>query len=81
MIYSSKDSITISTLKEKIPHLMKKHDVVGLSITLIRNAKIIWEKGFGFKNKEEKTHITPKTIFEVASLSKPVVAFLALKAI
>ncbi|NHJ48587.1 MAG: serine hydrolase [Asgard group archaeon] len=81
MNLNSKDSLTIETLKEKIPILLEKSDAEGLSISLIRDAKIIWEGGFGFKNKVEKTLITPETIFEVASLSKPVVAYLALKAV
>jgi CubicO group peptidase (beta-lactamase class C family) len=68
-------------LDEKIPQLIQKYDITGFSVSLIRNAEIIWEKGFGFKSKEENTPITTDTIFEVASLSKPVVAYLALLSI
>lgn len=80
MAINSKDLKSIKLLDQKIPLLIKKHEIVGFSISLIRNAKIIWEKGFGYKNKEEKSPIIPKTVFEVASLTKPVVAYLTLLA-
>lgn len=69
----------ISKLEEKIPKLMAKKQVEGMSIALIRDAQIIWVKAFGLKNVEKQIKLTEETIFEVASLSKPVVSFITLK--
>ncbi|MGC9779758.1 MAG: serine hydrolase [Candidatus Heimdallarchaeota archaeon] len=74
------DSNVIKLLEEKIQLLLEKNKIIGLSITLINDAKVIWEKGFGYKDREECTKVTPETLFEAASLSKPTVAFLTLKA-
>lgn len=39
----------ISNLEQTIPELMKKADVPGLSIAVIRAGKIIWTGAFGIK--------------------------------
>jgi len=53
--------------------------VEGLSIAIIRNNKIIYIKGFGYKNSLTKEKVTSETVFEAASLSKPVFAYFVLK--
>jgi len=70
-----------SQLEKIIPQLMKEGDVPGLSIALIRDAKIVWHKGFGVKNANTKEPIGDTTVFEAASLSKPVFAYAVLKLI
>ncbi len=41
-------------LSWKIRKEMKKHDVKGLSIALVDDQKIVWAKGFGFADVENK---------------------------
>jgi CubicO group peptidase (beta-lactamase class C family) len=41
--------------------------------------KLIWHHGFGVLNAETKTPVTDSTVFEAASLSKPVFAYAVLK--
>jgi len=69
----------IEKINEKTTLLMNKHQIVGLSIALIRDGKIVWAKGYGISNKEKQLHVTTETIFEAASLTKPVVAYVTLK--
>jgi CubicO group peptidase (beta-lactamase class C family) len=69
----------IDQLKRDIPQLMEKADVPGLSIALIRNGKLVWTGAFGFANADTKKPVTKETIFEAASLSKPVFAYGVLK--
>lgn len=68
-----------SQLERIIPQLMKEGDVPGLSIALIRDAKVVWHKGFGVKNANTKEPVDDVTVFEAASLSKPVFTFAVLK--
>lgn len=70
---------TIQSLEKDIPELMKKSDVPGMSFALIQNGKLVWSKGFGVKNAETKEPVTNETVFEAASLSKPVFAYAVLK--
>src|SRR5687768_5745198 len=66
-------------LEQAIPHLMNEGEVPGLQIALIRGGKIDWIKSFGVKNAETGGAVTNETIFEAASLSKPVFAYAVMK--
>jgi CubicO group peptidase (beta-lactamase class C family) len=59
--------------------LMAEGDIPGLSIALIRDASVAWSRGFGVKNSETKDPVDDNTVFEAASLSKPVFAYAVLK--
>ncbi|HLX92667.1 MAG TPA: serine hydrolase [Puia sp.] len=69
----------IQRLETDIPVLLAKSDVPGMSIALIRDGKLVWLKGFGVTNAETKKPVTTNTIFEAASLSKPVFAYAVLR--
>jgi CubicO group peptidase (beta-lactamase class C family) len=66
-------------LERIIPQLMKEGDVPGLSIALIRDAKIFWHQSFGVKNADTKEPVGDSTVFEAASLSKPIFTYAVLK--
>jgi CubicO group peptidase (beta-lactamase class C family) len=51
---------------------MKNFGVEGMSVTVFDQGKIIWTKGYGFRNKELKQIVDSTTIFQAASISKPV---------
>lgn len=78
---STTNSLAIDRLKKDIPNLMKQADVPGMSVALIQNGKLVWSDVFGVKNAETREPVTQDTIFEAASLSKPVVAYTVLKLI
>jgi CubicO group peptidase (beta-lactamase class C family) len=75
---SRRDELT-ARLEKSIPQLMSDGDVPGLSIALIRNSKVVWHRGFGVKNAATKEPVDDGTVFEAASLSKPVFAYAVLK--
>jgi CubicO group peptidase (beta-lactamase class C family) len=70
---------TIPQLERDIPELMKKAGVPGLSIAVIRGGKTAWLHGFGLKEVKTGQPVTGDTVFEAASLSKPVFAYAVLK--
>jgi len=69
----------IATLQKDIPNLMKQADVPGMSIAVLRDGKIRWEHNFGIRNVKNSQPVDDATIFEAASLSKPVFAYAVLK--
>ena len=71
--------IAAERLEKNLPELMKKADIPGLSIALIRGGKLAWNRGFGVRNSQSKEPVTEETVFEAASLTKPVVAYAVLK--
>jgi CubicO group peptidase (beta-lactamase class C family) len=66
-------------LKHMVPNLMKEADVPGLAIALVRKGELAWHHGFGVKNSSTNEPLTDETVFEAASLSKPVFAYAVLK--
>jgi CubicO group peptidase (beta-lactamase class C family) len=74
----SKDS-AIASLERDIPRLMEQATVPGLSAAVVRNAETYWPHGFGIMNATSSQPVTPDTVFEAASLSKPVFAYAVLK--
>ena len=69
----------ITRLESRIPALMSAGDVPGLSVAFIKDSKILWTRGFGYKNAETKEPVDDLTMFGAASLSKPVFAYAVLK--
>lgn len=65
---------TRATIAER----MEAYRVPGISIAVIKDFKIEWAKGYGVKDKESNDPITPDTLFQAASISKPVAAAAAL---
>ena len=66
-------------LQHDVPLLMKEADLPGLSIAIIRNGELAWYHGFGVKNSKTKEPVDDSTVFEAASLSKPVFAYAVMK--
>lgn len=66
-------------LEKQIPKLMEEAVVPGISIAIIKDAKLFWTKGFGVKNSVSKEPIDNDTVFEAASMSKPVFAYAVMK--
>jgi CubicO group peptidase (beta-lactamase class C family) len=69
----------VATLEKHVPQLMKDGEVPGLALALVRNGDVVWHRGFGVKNSRTKEPVDDATIFEAASLSKPVFAYAVLK--
>lgn len=65
--------------KMKIAHRMEHHKVPGVSIAVINNFKIEWAKGYGIIEGGKPEPITTETLFQAASISKPVAAVASLR--
>ena len=71
--------IKVADLNDFINHQMDSLNVTGLSVAIIQGNKIIYQGAFGVKNSLTKEKVTNKTVFEAASLSKPVFAYFVMK--
>lgn len=65
----------------KIELRMKDYGVPGVSITVIDDYKVAWSKSYGVKSLDDMTPVSNKTLFQVASISKPITAVATLKLI
>ena len=69
----------VAQLQSEVPELMQKGEVPGLQIAIIRHGRTTWTHGFGVRSVDSAKPVTNDTIFEAASLSKPVFAYAVLK--
>lgn len=49
---------------------MADNEITGLSIALVDDQKVIWQKGFGYADLENKLPATPETIYRAGSIAK-----------
>ena len=60
---------------------MKKTGVPGASIAVIKDFDIQWSRGYGVSDVTTGARTTPDTLFQAASISKPITAMAVLKAV
>jgi CubicO group peptidase (beta-lactamase class C family) len=63
---------------QTIENRMAHHNVPGLSIAVVNDFEIEWAKGYGVLELGENDPVTADTLFQAASVSKPVTAVGAL---
>ena len=56
--------------EEDLQAMMKKMDVVGLSVAVVKKGEIIYTHSFGLKSIENNEPLTDQHIFRIASISK-----------
>jgi CubicO group peptidase (beta-lactamase class C family) len=64
-------------LQPLIEQEMRQARVPGLSLSIIRNGELVYRGSFGVKRAGSPEPITRSTLFEAASLSKPLFAYFA----
>jgi CubicO group peptidase (beta-lactamase class C family) len=73
------DHNRFTAFQTTIPQIMDSAEVQGLAIALVENGELVWHHSFGVKNADTKEPVTDGTVFQAASLSKPVFAYAVLK--
>src|ERR1700751_1919533 len=49
---------------------MADSQVPGISVAIVRDGKVVYAKGFGYRDVERKLPVTTDTIFAIGSISK-----------
>jgi CubicO group peptidase (beta-lactamase class C family) len=62
-----------------LPELMERFGVPGASIAVIKDYQVHWTKAYGQADVTAKSPVTPDTMFQAASISKPVTAFAVMR--
>jgi CubicO group peptidase (beta-lactamase class C family) len=69
------DAVLSSELDRWIPGVLRAASVPGLSLAVIREGRIVLTRGYGVADEGTGAPLTPETILEAASLSKPLFAY------
>jgi CubicO group peptidase (beta-lactamase class C family) len=64
----------VAKLDGIVNDLMKKSGIPGMAVGVVHGGKTVYAKGFGVKDVRSGESIDPDTVFQLASLSKPVSA-------
>ncbi|MFK7921229.1 MAG: serine hydrolase domain-containing protein [Bacteroidia bacterium] len=65
--------------KFSIEDRMQAYKVPGLSIAVVKEGEIRWTKSYGLADANRKTVVDENTLFQAASISKPITALAILK--
>jgi CubicO group peptidase (beta-lactamase class C family) len=64
-----------------LQQIMDRFHVPGVSVAVIRNFEVEWAKGYGSADVESGMRVDTETVFQAASISKPVTAMAVLRAV
>lgn len=74
-VFIQGDSIFTWSIEERMAH----YGVPGLSVAVIKDEQVLWVKTYGTVEKDSDEKVTSQSLFQAASISKPVSAMAALK--
>jgi CubicO group peptidase (beta-lactamase class C family) len=60
--------------RASIAERMSYHGIPGMSIAVVEDGRVAWARAYGVRDRDAKGLITTETLFQAASLSKPVSA-------
>ncbi|MGD0734409.1 MAG: serine hydrolase domain-containing protein [Terracidiphilus sp.] len=53
-----------------VPMQLKRENIAGATVIVVKDGKVLVEKGYGFSDVEKRTPVTPQTLFRPGSISK-----------
>lgn len=66
-------------LGPRLDSLRRALRIPGLAVVVLRDTTIVLARGFGFADVERRIPVTPETPFNIASVTKPISAVVALR--
>jgi CubicO group peptidase (beta-lactamase class C family) len=72
---SDRNNPATSSLAERMEH----HRTPGVSVAVIHEGRVEWAAGYGVLEAGGEAPVTPETLFQAGSISKPVAATIALR--
>ena len=76
---SSQDKKRLERFEKQVDDLRTLLKIPGMSAVIIKDQKVLWAKGFGFADVENRIPVTPDTVFHLASLTKTFAAILIMQ--
>lgn len=68
------DDPQFSSVNSEVERFLSRNKMSGASVAIAKDGKMIFAKGYGFADKENRTHTEPYHLFRIASVSKLITA-------
>jgi len=59
-----------AAMEKELEQLLKDWHAAGFAVAVVEKDKIVYEKGFGYRDIEKKLPVTPNTLFAIGSCTK-----------
>jgi CubicO group peptidase (beta-lactamase class C family) len=69
----------VARLEGDLPGILERAEIPGLSVARVRDGRVTWTGAFGVRDADSGAPVTDRTVFQAASLSKPVFAYVVLR--
>lgn len=74
------NTTALATIEEKVEARRKELGIPGMSLAIVKDGQVIYSKGLGYKDLENKIAVTPDTQFAIGSATKAFTAMTVLMA-
>ncbi|MFL5579663.1 MAG: serine hydrolase domain-containing protein [Gemmatimonadaceae bacterium] len=73
------DAAMRTRLDSVVPALVRGAELPGLSAAVVRDGAVYWSGAYGMRDAESRAPVDANTVFDAASLTKPVVGYAVLR--
>jgi CubicO group peptidase (beta-lactamase class C family) len=73
------DKTRVERFEKEVDDFRGRLKIPGLSAVIVQDQKVLWAKGFGFADLENRIPATPDTLYSIASLTKTFAATLVMQ--
>ena len=67
------ENATLNILQETVQGFVDNEEIVGAELVVIKNKNIVLHEAFGWKNKENESPMEKNTVFNIRSMTKPII--------
>ncbi|MFB0630130.1 serine hydrolase [Streptomyces sp. AB3(2024)] len=72
LLSDSAVAVAVARLDATVTDGMRRTGVPGLSVAVVHDDRVVYLKGFGLRRTGDPAKVGPDTVFQLASLSKPI---------
>ncbi|WP_339734794.1 serine hydrolase [uncultured Gimesia sp.] len=76
---SGKDQKEFASLDQSIKEFLQEHHPPGAAVAVSYRGRLVYARGFGYADREQKMQVQPDSQFRIASISKPITAVAVMK--
>ena len=69
-VYTPNDDVRLASLETQLESLRQELKIPAYSAAIVKDQKVIWARGFGLADVENKIPATEHTAYHLASLTK-----------